>query len=391
MNSFFSSNGWRAFLLFFALFAKSLWLFYYYCLYGIKKIKYTRKFKGKTALIVPTYNESPERLIDTINHAKRARGLDEIIFIDDGSDSDEVSNVLNKHCKGKCKKVILPWNVGKRKAQFEGVQKASKDVDVFVFMDSDTILQRNSVLELTKPMINKEIGGVTGCILVKNKDDNFLTKMLSAMYWSASNIWREAPSKLGFVQVTNGQLSCYRASIIRDILPKYVSQKFMGQECTLSDDRYLTHHIQTDYKKRIIYQKSAVVYTYVPNTFRSVYKMFLRWKRGSWRESILVLKRANKHPLLVADIWANHAVQIMQAIVRIGIIIIAIFITPNILLYYLIVISIISLLFGFHMIVENTRELGYRILYSIFSEIYFSWSYLHALLTIHRQGKWITR
>jgi len=167
----------------------------------------------------------------------------------------------------------------------------SKDIDVFICMDSDTILKNNSIINLLKPFNDSNVGGTTACVLVKNENENFLTKSISAMYWSASKIWRQAPNSYGFVQVTNGQLSAYRYNIIMDLLSKYISQTFMKTECTLSDDRYITHHIQTDYNKKIVYVNDAEVYTYIPNSFIKCYNMFVRWKKGSWRESILILKK----------------------------------------------------------------------------------------------------
>ena len=392
--SFFTTGPWLFFLLFFAIFAKSLWFFYYFSLYVFKPKIYKDNYNGKTALIVPVYNEQPDKLSDTIENVMKADGLNEIIFVNDGSDKGDVLLTLHKLQKSHnygFKIVNLNNNVGKRQAQAEGIKAASEDTDVFVFMDSDTILQKDSITKLTKPMNDEEIGGTTACILVKNKDDNLLTKSISAMYWSASNIWRQGPSNLNFVQVTNGQLSCYRASIIKDIIQNYVSQDFLGVRCTLSDDRYLTHHIQTDYNKRIRYVKNSVVYTYVPNTIKGAYKMFLRWKRGSWRESVLVLKKTFKKPILIADIWANHLIQIMQTIVRVAVIILAITISPTILLYYIGIVILISLLYSFHMIVENIKEVPYKIIYSLGNEFIFSWTYLHALLTIKNQGKWGTR
>ena len=96
-------------------------------------------------------------------------------------------------------------------------------------------------------------------------------------------------------------------------------------------------------------------------------------------------------PILVADIMINHLVQVMQTFVRLAVIIIAIFYTPMVLLYYAGVVSIISLLFGYHMIWYNPKDIGYRIVYSLVNEVYFSWTHLHALFTINRQGSWDTR
>lgn len=391
LSNFFTSGFWLIFLLFFSLFAKCLWFFYYFSLYAFNSKQKYPLFKGKTALIVPVYNENGDKLKDTIIHAKRAKGLNQLIFVNDGSTDNHVLKILRENNLDHSYTIVnLQQNVGKRKAQKSGIEKSDKDVDIFVFMDSDTILREDSVIELTRPMVDENIGGTTACILCRNRNDNILTKAISAMYWSASNIWRKAPSNLGFVQVTNGQLSCYRANIIRELIPRYTNQKFMGGICTFSDDRWITHHIQLDYNKKILYVPKSVAETYIPNTFNGAYKMFLRWKQGSFREAFLIIPQFFKKPLLVVDVWANHLVNIMQTIVRLGIIILA-FYYPSILLHYFVVIVIISLLFAFQMIIENPKEVPYKILYSFLNEIIFGWITIHALLKIKNQGKWGTR
>ena len=286
--------------------------------------------------------------------------------------------------------IDLKQNVGKRKAQFEGMKILDKDTDIVVYIDSDTVFVKETLSNLLKPMNDKKIGGVTAQILVKNKNTNWITRSTSSMYWSASNIWREAPSRLGFVQVTNGQLSCYRYNILMDMMPKYINQRFMGVICTMSDDRWITHHMQTDYNLQVTFEKSAIAYTYVPETLKASFKMFLRWKMGSLRESLLILKRGFDKPILTMDIWWNHLVAILQMIVRVSVLITAIF-YPSILLWYILIMTLISIMFAFEMIFENIKEIPYRILYTWINETYY-WLVLPiAVLKIRQQGKWGTR
>lgn len=375
------------FIIIFAVLGKSLWFVYYFSLYAYQENKRPRFFKGKAALIVPVYNEDEDKLTRTLKQAKKADWLYKIIFVNDGS-TNNVFKVLKANSEG-IEIVNLKKNQGKRRAQYAGIKKA-KDADVFVFMDSDTLLRKKSIVQLTKWMTKQEIGGATAQILVKNRKKNFLTRCLSSMYWSASNIWRKAPSNIGIQQVTNGQLSCYRAELVRKLMPEYIQQKFLGNYCTISDDRYLTHHIQTDFKKRLVYAETSLAYTYVPETFRGAYKMFKRWKLGSLRESILLLSRFKKAPILTLDVWLNHAVTFLQTIMRLIVIGLGIF-YPIIFLYYLLITVIISLLFAFHMIIQNTKEVIFKVLYSFLNEIYFGWVFIDALIHIREQGKWGTR
>lgn len=386
---FTNSYEWIMFLLFFSILAKSLWFFYYFGMYAYEKKTYP-EYNGKIALICPTYNEAKLQLRDTIQSIQKyGQQLNQVIFINDGSSNLSVIKTLKKYCNNETI-IDLKHNVGKRKAQYEGMKLVEKNTDIIVFIDSDTVFVEDTLKNLLKPMNDKEIGGATAQILVKNKNTNIITKSTASMYWSASNIWREAPSKYGFIQVTNGQLSCYRYKPIMNMMKEYISQMFMGVNCTMSDDRWITHHLQTDYNYKITYEKSSIAYTYVPETLKASFKMFLRWKMGSLRESILILKRAWRHPILTIDIWWNHIVAILQSVVRVSIFITALF-YPIILLYYIIVMTIISLLFAFEMICENIKDIPYRIIYTWLNETYY-WLVLPlAIIKIKQQGKWGTR
>lgn len=384
-----NTSSWMLFLLFFAITAKSLWFFYYFGMYSFKKKEYG-DYVGKIALICPVYNENSKALKDCIKSVEQQTGFNQIVFINDGSTNKDVIKTLKETCTSKSIIIDLKKNVGKRKAQYEGMKILDKNTDVVVMIDSDTVFIKDTLNNLLKPMNDSEIGGVTAQILVKNKDTNLITKSTAAMYWSASNIWREAPSRYGFVQVTNGQLSCYRYNALIDLMDRYINQYFMGVNCTMSDDRWLTHHLQIEYNYKIIYEKSAIAYTSVPETLKGSFKMFLRWKMGSLRESILILKNTFKKPILVLDIWWNHLVSILQMIVRITIIISSFF-YPIIFVWYLLIMTMISLLFGFEMIWENKKDIPYRIIYTLLNEFYY-WLVLPlAIIKIRQQGKWATR
>ncbi len=377
----------------FSVFASLLWFYYYFGLYFLSTPTPTKKYKGRKALIVPVYNENSKELTDTINSVKRVRHeFDAILFVNDGSTND-VAEVLKKNLEEK-EYYNMFRNRGKREAQAKGIQLLTdcygKDYfDSFVMMDSDTVLTRTSVRNLCRKMVFEDVGGVTAQILVKNKTTNFLTRCMSAMYWSSSNIWRQAPANYGYQQVMNGQLTVYRAKPIIELLPKYITQTFRGVKCTYSDDRWLTHHLQTDFGLRMEYEREAIAYTYVPETFKGAWKMLMRWKKGSLRETLLVTKHFFRKPLLVLDCWWNHLVSIGQLIIRIIVVVIA-FSFPLVLLYYFMIIAMISVVYGFDMLIRNPKEIPYRVGWSFLNEFYFGFIIVGAIFGLQRQS-WETR
>jgi len=392
---FFSSNFWYGYLLYFSIFAQVLWFYYYYGLYFVKiedvKLK---KYTGKTCVIVPSFNEDLVNLKDTIESVKNADGVDHMIFINDGSSrNDPLSLFVNSLQSNEY--IYYKDNRGKRDGQVAGIFYAKKlfgenYFDTYIFMDSDTVVEKDTFTKLIRQMANPKVGAVTAQILVKNKDSNWITKSIAAMYWSASNIWRQAPANYGYMQVTNGQLSCYRAKYIDKLLPQYINQKFMGRICSMSDDRWFTQHLQIDFGLQIKYEKEAIAYTYIPEKILPAYKMFLRWKRGSLRETLLVAKHIKTKPLLVIDCWWNNLVSVFQCILRIGIIIL-IFFFPIVILYYMTIVAVISTYYGLEMLIHEPKQIPYRILYSFLNELVFGWVIIHAIITISQQGRWATR
>ena len=373
------------FILIFNILASSYWFWMYWNIFSRKTVKYPN-YKDKVSLVVPTYNEDEKILTDTINHVKKAKGLHEIIFVNDGS-KNNVLEVLKKHNDGSYKIISYEKNQGKRHAQKLGVEKATGDI--IVFIDSDTCIMKNTVPYLVRCFNNPEIAGSTANILARNRTENILTKCLSSFYWTSSNVWRRAPSQLNYMQVTNGQCSAYRKKYLMELMNDYITQTFMGQKCHFSDDRWITQQLQIRFKKQIYYEEDAVAYTYVPNNIKQTYKMLYRWRLGAIRETFLVLKDFFKSPLLITDVWFNFIISVMQVIIRVSLII-AIILQPIVLLYYLLAILMISSYYALYMWFYNRKELFYRMVYSIIYEILFSWTTPHALLTIKNQG-WVTR
>ena len=82
----------------------------------------------------------------------------------------------------------------------------------------------------------------------------------------------------------------------------WLHQTFLGSPCHHSEDRALTNFVlRSGYYS--IYQRSAIVHTLVPETYRGLCKMYLRWERGNVRESFVQLgylftKYREKHRLL---------------------------------------------------------------------------------------------
>lgn len=250
-------------------------------------------------VIIPEYNEDPELLEKCIDSSldQDFQGMYHVIAIDDGSKKkDAITAVRNKFIDRKNLTVIeLQKNVGKRHAQKAGFDLADKDYDYIVTLDSDTILENDTISKLIQQFEDESVGAITGQALVHNRNHNLLTRLIFSRYWAAFNQERAAQSLFGSVLCATGVISAYRSCLIRKLKERYISQMFAGQICTYGDDRHLTNLVlEQGYK--VMYEPDARGWTDVPKNMKAYLKQQLRWNRSFYRELIITARMIWKKP-----------------------------------------------------------------------------------------------
>lgn len=262
-----------------------------------KKFKeYHFGHKPKVAVIVPSYNEDPEVLNKCIQsiYNQNYKKL-EVVIVDDGSKNAKEleEKVYSQYNDGRLHTIILKKNGGKRHAQKVAFDKTK--CDIFITVDSDTVLHDKDVVErLIQRFKNAEVGAVTGDVRVENANKNILTKLISFRYWTAFHQERAAQSYFNVLMCCSGPFSAYRADIIAKVKEKYVSQKFLGKICTFGDDRHLTNLVLEE-GHDVVFDSASTVYTYVPETLGDYIKQQIRWNKSFYREMLWTFKSLHKH------------------------------------------------------------------------------------------------
>lgn len=178
---------------------------------------------------------------------------------------------------------MLRENGGKRVALVKGVEMAKHDLVVFV--DSDSFLEPNAIINLVQPFQDPKMGGVAGRTDVENKYTNTITKLQTVRYYIAFRIMKAAESYFDSVTCLSGPLSCYRKELIIKHTDAWLNQKFLGQPATFGDDRSMTNFILKTH--RTGYQDTAICSTIVPSNMGFFLKQQMRWKRSWLRESLI--------------------------------------------------------------------------------------------------------
>jgi hyaluronan synthase len=356
----------------------------------------TRENAPRMTVVIPAYNEGAmvARAIDSVAAANYPSDRLEIIVIDDGSRDDTwqyIQEAAARH-PGRVQALRLERNSGKRVALATAFRRAGGEV--FVTVDSDSVVSPDALLALAGPFASRRIGVVAGKVLVYNRAAGLIPRMLHVRFTLAFDFLRAYQSTFGTVYCSPGALSAYRASAVLAVLDRWVNQRFLGSQATIGEDRALTNDVMRQGYDSV-YQRDAMVLTVVPTTYRQLCRMFLRWNRSFIREEArlaLVLPHRPLIPRLIAccdSIITN---------LRFPILFITLLLMGVESLYYplmlprvLVAIAAISLLYSlYYLRSERSLNFVYGIVFEYFSFFLMFWIFPWALLTVRARG-WLTR
>ncbi len=291
------SNTWG--LIFFVI-ASSLFVykagFFIYQLYLYFRYKpvssVTDDELPTVTVIVPAYNEGKQVWATLKSLAKSDYPVEKIqlLAIDDGS-KDDTWYWMQEAKKQLGDRVAIyqqPENKGKRHALYRGFNIG--DGEVFVTVDSDSVVNADTLRNLVSPFItNETCGAVAGNIRVLNNSKALLPKMLNVSFTLSFEFVRSAESRLNSVLCTPGALAAYRRKAVFACLPEWINQTFMGKPSDIGEDRAMTNMILKQ-GYHVLFQRNAYAYTNVPEKYKGLYKMFIRWGRSNVRENIAMAK-----------------------------------------------------------------------------------------------------
>jgi hyaluronan synthase len=275
------------------VFKVSFLLYNVYLYFQYKPIEsVTDELLPTCTVIVPAYNEG-NLVFDTllsIANSDFPKDKLQILAIDDGS-KDDTWAWMNKAKKELGDRLVIiqqPKNKGKRHALYRGFNMGTGAV--FVTIDSDSIIKPDTLRNLVSPfVVDENCGAVAGNVRVLNNKKAILPKMLNVSFVMSFEFVRSAESQLGSVLCTPGALAAYSRSAVFKCLPQWINQTFMGNPSDIGEDRAMTNMILKQGKK-VLFQRNAVVLTDVPEKYKGLYKMFIRWGRSNVRENLVMAK-----------------------------------------------------------------------------------------------------
>ena len=348
-------------------------------------------------IIIPAYNEGAmvEHSLYSVARSDYPREKLEIICIDDGSTDDtwEYIDRARQRYPGLIKTIRFPDNRGKKEGLYAGFTQGRGEI--LVTVDSDSVIEPLALRHLVAPLQQDAgLGAVAGNVRVYNRHASLMGKMQWVRYVNLDFL-RAAQSVYKTVTCTPGSLAAYRRTALEPHLQAWRHQTFLGSPCVHSEDRALTNFVLR-HGWYTYYQRTAKVYTIVPETYTGVVNMYLRWERGNVRESFVQLsylftRYRSKHRLVPIVEFFLTQLELPMLILAFG------FFVTSVLLYPLIFFKIMAFLglmslFGliYYLWLERDLEFVYGIIYSYYAFFLFQWIYPYAFLTV-RDRRWLTR
>ena len=356
----------------------------------------TRETAPTLSVIIPAYNEGIMVLksIESVIGANYPADRLEILVVDDGSKDDTWEHICAAvhRYPGRGTALRHERNLGKREALAWGFTRARGEI--LVTIDSDSVIERDALLALAGPFRDARIGAVAGKVLVYNRADGVIPRMLHVRFIIQFDMLRAGESVYRNVYCCPGALSAYRAAAVNRVLERWRTQVFLGSRCTFGEDRAMTNYLlEANYDA--LYQRTAVVHTIVPNRYWKLCKMLLRWDRSYVREEIRFARIVWRRPwrtriLALLDRCTTDAALPISCL---GLIVVPVVIAlhPSVVRPMLEVVGAISVFqVLYYLRTERSFHIVYGVLYGYYSSVALMWIFPYALFTV-RARAWLTR
>lgn len=308
---------------------KSIFLLSYAVYRKIRPIRFKDGFLPKLSLLIPAHNE--EKII--VNAIESALETDypnkEIIVIDDGSKDKTYQLAYPYYQRGLIKLLHRDVASGSKATALNyGLVFASGDVVSVV--DADTLLERNSLREIVRPLSNSDISAVSGNVRIlrgEHGSNNLLVKLQSYEYLISLELGRRFSSIMKTLLIISGAFGAFWKENVCS-LGEY-------DKDTITEDFDITFKMRK-LGKRLYFADKAVSWTFVPETWKDWRRQRLRWTKGQaetlWKHRNVFLKKGfdSRFVIAVFDMLFTDIILLFVRFIWIGYIL---FMFRNVFIY----------------------------------------------------------
>ena len=239
-------------------------------------------YEPTVTAVIPMFNEGAairETLLSLLDASYPQSKL-RVICVDDCSsdDSYEHARQVAKRSGGRLKVLRNRSNLGKRRSIIRATREA--DSEIIVSVDSDVVVDPDAVRQLVRRFTDDRIAAVGGWVDVRNKQENWLTRMQVVKYWYSYFFLKNLEWGFRRVMCLSGCLTAYRRSVLVELESVLENRSVLGVPIKYGEDRFLTRQIvKAGYLTTMTLD--ARCRTFVPSTLAAYFSQQLRWRRSN--------------------------------------------------------------------------------------------------------------
>ena len=239
-------------------------------------------YQPTVTAIIPMFNEGAaiKETLQSLLDSDYPHDKFRIICVDDCStdDSYEQAREIAKKSNGRLTILKNRSNLGKRRSIIRATREAQSEIIVSV--DSDVVVDPDAVRQLIRRFTNDKIAAVGGWVDVRNKQDNWLSRMQVVKYWYSYYFLKNLEWGFRRIMCLSGCLTAYRRHVLIELEPVLEDRQVFGVPIKYGEDRFLTRQIvKAGYLTTMTLQ--ARCRTFVPTTLSGYFSQQLRWRRSN--------------------------------------------------------------------------------------------------------------
>ncbi|MGE5181769.1 MAG: glycosyltransferase [Acidobacteriota bacterium] len=166
--------------------------------------------------VIPMYNEGAaiKETLQSLLDSDYPHHKLNVVCVDDcsGDDSYEQAREVARSSNGRLRIIRNRVNLGKRRSINRAVREA--DSEIIVSVDSDVVVDPEAVRALIRRFTSDNIAAVGGWVDVRNKHENWLTRMQTVKYWYSYFFMKNLEWGFRRVMCLSGCLTAYRRSVL---------------------------------------------------------------------------------------------------------------------------------------------------------------------------------
>jgi N-acetylglucosaminyltransferase len=269
-------------------------------------------YEPTITVVVPMFNEGKaiQETLQSLLDSDYPKHKLEVVCMDDCSsdNSYEMAREVARSAGGRLKVLRNRVNLGKRRSINRAVRNS--DREIIVSVDSDCTVDRDAMRQLVRRFTSDRIAAVGGHVDIRNKHENWLTRMQVVKYWYSYYFMKNLEWGFRRVMCLSGCLTAYRRSVLVDLEPVLENRQILGVPIKYGEDRFLTRQIvKAGYLTTMTLE--AQCKTFAPNTLSSYFSQQLRWRRSNlvdYSGAFSHVWRLN--PILAIHFFAQFAILI---------------------------------------------------------------------------------